>query len=414
MRHLKHPLLVDIGIFAVAWLVRMGWMARWGRLHRDVDLRDLHSVRRVFDGHERLLIEAFAGSPPTPSPQAWPSAIALHQGLGLLTQDPRAPLLLATLLGALTASLVSRGVRQRTDLAGGALAGLLVAALPEHIAWSTSAIPIVHGTTALVAAFVVRPAWARVLLAMVAAGFRPELAVPAVFLGLPGLAALPVAIGQLLALGAPPENALLPALQVNLPLLGMLGPAVLGLVLIGIKGRTSGALAILALVAHIVGSSFADYGARHAMVGSLALCALAGWLPKRAWLAPLLLAALIAESHSLTAIWHTRSSPPQLPSTASDAGCVEISDEPPVPGQPRPSWVAWVDGQVDAPCAVWVEAPEHGEWSSRGLRDRAHRMHTRWELSPVSTHAPGHGRPWKQTWRLMSGPGVPPVRTGER
>jgi len=412
MRSLKKPLLADIGVFAVAWLVRIGWMARWGSLHHDVDLGNLRSVRRVFDGHERLLIEAFAGNPPTPSPQAWPSAITLHQGLGLFTQDPRAPLLLATLLGALAAALICRGVRQRTDLAGGILAGLLVAVLPEHVAWSTSAIPIVHGSTALVAAFVVRPTWARALLAMVAAGLRPELAVPAMFLGLPGLAAWPIAIGQLLAFGAPPENALLPALQVNLPLLGMIGPAVLGLALLGVRDRTSGALAALAVVAHIVGSSFADYGSRHAIVGALALCALAGWLPKRAWLSPLLLAVLLVDTHQLADAWHTRPPPPQLPSTASGTGCIEISDEPPVPGQPRPSWVAWVDGELDAPCAVWVEAPEHGEWSSRGLHDRAHRMHTRWELAPVSTDAPGHGRPWKQTWRLMTGPGVPPGSAG--
>ena len=202
-----------------------------------------------------------------------------------------------------------------------------------------------------------------------------------------------------------PANALLPALEVNLPLLGMLGPAVLGLTLLGIRDRTTGALATLALVTHLVGSTFADYGPRHVLVGGMALCTLVAWMPKRRWVAGLLLAALAFETHSLSTTWHTRPEAPVVPAAATADGCVEISDEPPVPGQPRPSWVLWVDGQLDAPCAIWIEAPEHGEWSSRGLQSRALRMHTRWELRPVSTDDPGHGRPWKQTWRLMSGPG---------
>ena len=399
-------LLADLGVFATAWLVRFGWMARWGTLHSAVDTSDLRSVRRVFDGHERLLIDAFTGSPPTPSPQAWPAAIALHQGLGLLTQDPRAPLLLATLLGALAAALVCRGMRRQTDLQGGLLAGLLVALLPEHVAWSTSAIPIVHGSTALVAAAVVQPRWARAALTMVAAVCRPELAVPALLVGLPGLAAWPVAAAQLALFGSPPANALLPALEVNLPLLGMLGPAVLVLTLLGIRNRRAGALAALALLTHLVGSTFADYGPRHVLVGGMALCALGAWLPQRRWMAGLLLAALLFETHSLSTTWHTRPLAPTHATAVSADGCVEISDEPPVPGQPRPSWVQWVAGELDAPCAIWIEAPEHGEWSSRGLRARAFRMHHRWELQPVSTDAPGHGRPWKQTWRLMGGPGV--------
>ena len=70
MRRLPKPLLADLGIFVVAWLVRYGWMARWGRLHRDVDLSDLRSMRRVFEGLPPDVRPARSPKPGTQSKRA--------------------------------------------------------------------------------------------------------------------------------------------------------------------------------------------------------------------------------------------------------------------------------------------------------------------------------------------------------
>lgn len=397
----------DLALFACAWWLRVGWMGQLGRLHADVDPSSLRSVRQAFDGHERLLFEAFLGQPPTPSPQAWPLAVAVHRALGLVTHDPRALLVLAGTLGAVTTVAVAVAVRRRWGPQSGLMAGALVALLPEHVAWSTSAVPVVHGLACLAAAFAVRSVPLRAVLAALAAGLRPELALPALFLGPAGAAAVATALLQLVLVGRPPGADLLAVWQVNLPLVGFVGPAVLGLALLGLRDRSTGLLAGLALTIHTVGAMFSDYGARHALPAGIALCALAAAHPKRRWLPVVVAMGLLPELIDLRSRWHHRDveGTVDAPRTAA-LGCVEVSDEPPVPGQPMPSWVSLVDGTLDAPCVVWGEAPEHTEWASRGLRDRALRMRWTWELSPVQGGARPPVGPWRQTWLLAAGPGV--------
>ncbi len=411
MSTLRHVRFADFSLFVGAFILRWGWMARWGRVHAAVEPERLQSVRRVFDGHERLLFEAFLGQAPTPSPQAWPLSIVVHQLLGLFSSDPRALLLLAVLCGSLTPVFVAAAVRRHVPpdrrLLAGLSAGVLVGLLPEHAAWSTSATPVVHGLACLSAAFALRSPPARMALAAMAAGFRPELAVPALFLGAPGGAAVVVAAIQVIWFGGPPAAELLPVLRVNLPLVVFIGPASLGFAFVAIHNRRTATLAALVVVVHGVGACFSDYGSRHALPAGVALCALAALDARKVWLPVVIGVGLLPGLAQHQARWHH---PEMQPSVRTDqpgsAACLEISDEPPVPGQPRPSWVALVGGRLSAPCFAWGEAPEHTEWSSRGLWDRAIRMKLLWELSPREVSVPGNGRPWRRTWVLVDGPGL--------
>ena len=399
--------VIDIALFCGAWWLRVGWMGQLGGRHRAVVPGSLRSIRQVFDGHERLLYESFTGQTPTLSPQAWPLSVYLHRALGLLTEDPAALLFLAGTLGAMTAVWVSMGVRRRWGLWPGACAGALVALLPEHVAWSTSAVPVVHGLACLTAAAVTTSGPLRVILAALAAAFRPELAVPAVFLGRSGLAAVAVSAVQLGWLGGPPGAELWPVLRVNLPLLTFLGPATLGLGLLAVRDRPRLVLAGLVLTVHLVGACFSDYGARHALPAAVALCVLVASHSPRPWLPLVVGLSFLPELMDLRERWHRSDArPSEVVSAQEVAGCLELSDEPPIPGQPRPSWVELVSGGVSAPCVVWKEAPEHTEWSSRGLRDRAIRMRSAWTLVPVHTELFGSGRPWRRTWLLTDGPGI--------
>lgn len=411
MTSTRRHAVADLSLFVGALLVRWGFMARWGQQHAAVNSSDLRSIRQVFDGHERLLFDAFLGQPPTPSSQAWPLSVLLHQLMGWVTDDPRAPLLLATVLGSLTAVWIAAAVRRHAPpdraLLAGMSAGMLVAVLPEHVAWSTSATPVVHGLACLAAAFAVRARVARLLFAALAAAFRPELAIPAVFLGWSGGAAVAVAAVQVAVLGGPPGASLWPVLRVNLPLVVFLGPASLGLALLAVRDRTTMALAGLVVVVHCVGACFSDYGSRHALPAAVALCALAALDHRKPWLPLVVGIGLLPALFDLRGRWHHRDAHPSAEAYITvPEDCVEISDEPMIPGQPRPSWVALAAGTVAAPCVVWGEAPEHTEWSSRGLLDRARRMRATWVLSPSETVDPGHGRPWRRTWRLVAGPGV--------
>jgi|GEM_PF-1419278 len=407
MRAPSRTLLADLALFVGAWLVRFGWMGRFGALHATVDPTELRSVRQAFDGHERLLFEAFLGQPPTPSPQAWPLSIWMHQALGWFTTDPRALLLLASVAGALSAVFVSVAVRRKQTLEAGLAAGVLVALLPEHVAWSTSAIPVVHGLACLTAAVAVRSPMPRAVLCALAAAFRPELAVPALFLGPPGLAAGAIAAAQLAWVGTPPAADLWPVLRVNLPLVWFIGPPVLVVALLALRDRTTALLAGLAVTTHLVGASFSDYGARHALPAAMALCALAALDPRKRWLPVVVGLGLLPALVDLQARWHIRADPPVFHTPPHpSADCIEVTDEPPVPGQPMPSWVVLASGDHTAPCVLWGEAPEHSEWSSRGLRDRAIRMRHTWRLVPHTLDARGPGRPWLLRWRLTDGPGL--------
>ncbi len=179
-----------IVLFGVALALRLGWMGRWGALHAGVEPANLRSVRRVFDGHERLFFEAFRGSVADPTAQAWPLGLWVHRGLGLLVSDPRWLLVLPSLAGAVAVVLVAALTSRHFGRRAGAWAGVLAAVLPEHVAWSTSAVPVVLATTLMLWSFWVRSDWGAAVLLGLAAALRPELAVWGLCRGWAGLAGL--------------------------------------------------------------------------------------------------------------------------------------------------------------------------------------------------------------------------------
>lgn len=385
-------------VFIGALLVRLGWVADLARLP-DAQALAAHLAAATgrklapFVGHEDLLLRAFTGHPPDPSAQAWPAAIGLSRALGLLTGDPRVLIIAAALCGATSAVLAAIWAGRRFGTAAGLWTGVLVALLGEHAAWSTSTYPVMHGQVLLLGAFVVRNRWAAAALAAAAASLRPDLAPLALLRGLPGLAALPVAAAHLWLLPGPAASDPLAALASNLPMVRFLGPPILLLALGGLVERKAWPLLGVAALTHLLGSSFADYGSRHALLGGVALCALGGVLAARTrHTAGLVLALGLAwDTHEIAQAWHTTAPPAAagLDLPGPDGTCIEVSEEPPIPGQPIPSHLTRPD--TPSTCRIWGEEDQHAAWTSRGLRDRARRMRTQYRLTPTAKRTLGRG-----------------------
>lgn len=386
-------------VFVGALGVRAG-MVDWDRVP-DAAALQAHAAagwtRKLppFVGHEDLLLRAFAGQPPDASSQAWPAAVALAQSLGLLTGDPRALLALSLLAGALAAALTAVWTRRRFGTAAGLWAGALVALLAEHVAWSTSAYPVMPAHVLLLAAFVAKRRWAAGLWIAAACSFRPDLAPLALLRGLPGLVGLPVAAAWLWVVPSADPGDPLAALSLNWAMVRYLGPPVLLVGLTGLLDRRAWPLVGAALLTHVVGALFADYGARHALLGGVALCALGGVAAARWAHVPgvLLAIGLGWEAVEVAGAWHA----PRLPAAAAlelpepDGTCIEVTGEPPIDGQPLPSHLTLRQSDVQPVCLVWGEEDQHAAWTSRGLRDRARRMRTVYRLTPVAKLAIGRG-----------------------
>lgn len=391
-------------------------MGRWGGLHAGVEPGNLRSVRRVFDGHERLFFEAFRGSVADPTAQAWPLGLWVHRGLGLLVGDPRWLLVLPSLAGAVAVVLVAALTSRHFGRRAGAWAGVLAAVLPEHVAWSTSAVPVVLATTLMLWSFWVRSDWGAAVLLGLAAALRPELALWGLCRGWAGLAGLLVGVAHLVGIGAPPTGSFGAAWSINMLLVDFVAPWV---VLLAAAFAPRGARRVqLGIAAGFAGMAlFTDLGPRHLLLPGLAVCGLAGAAVARrpALVGVAVLGLVLASAQDLRAHWHVRDPAPVLDNATMEGvvdGCVEVSDEPPIPGQPVPSHLSAPAGA----CWVWALAPEHTEWSSRGLRARAHRMGRAYGWTPVAVDAPGGGRPWR-LWVVLEprlpwrGATVPPVRS---
>ena len=108
-------LLPAVTSFLVALAVRLLWVA---------DLpayADARSLRRIFDGHERLYLDAFAQRGLSDaSPSFHPLLGHLAQALGAWTSDPRALLLMSAIAGAGAAAVgwTSRHPAGRRALGG--------------------------------------------------------------------------------------------------------------------------------------------------------------------------------------------------------------------------------------------------------------------------------------------------------
>ncbi len=371
----RHLLIVP-GLLAL--VVRLAWVPTWSRLR--------------FDGHERLYLAAFEGSPPDPSLQANPVLCALYQALGLLTHDPRALVVLSAVAGASMVLAVSLWTERRLGLRAGLWAGALVAVLGEHAAWSTSPFNVMLPNALLAWGFVAGR-WSGVLIAL-ATCMRPDLVLAGLLRGWPGLGGA-AGVAMLLVLGGLPPGDPLAALGANLPMVRFLGPPVLlGGALLALAVPRARTLVGAVLLLHLGGALFADYGARHGLFGATLLCIAVAALSSRRWgsvVACGVLVGLCVETAEISRIWHARPIPPALSADLPPlpAGCVEVSEEPPIPGQALPSHLSFRQGEIEADCVVWGEESQHYGWSSRNLRDRARRMRTLYHLEPIARWDPG-------------------------
>lgn len=374
-------------VLAVALVVRLLWLPDWDRVLPPVDGR--WPPGGAFDGHERGYVRAFLGQAPDPSTQAWPLLTGLYGLLGRLTGDVRALVVLSGLAGASTALAAALWTARRFSRAAGLWAGLLVALLPEHAAWSTSAYNVALPTTLLAWAFVARSRHVQALLVVLAVSMRGELALLSPFVGWAGLVGPPVAAAWFHHLGAPEAGDPLLALRLNLPMVRYLGPPVLLVGLLALRDREAWPVAGFALWVHLSAAPFFDLGFRHELLGGLAACVLCGVAAARLRHLPgvVVAAGLLWGSRDLAARWNA--SPGFEPAEIVTAGtpdpaCVEVTDEPPIAGQPLQSHVGLWTGEVDPSCVLWGEAAIHRAWTSRALHDRALRMRTLYRLTPVA------------------------------
>ncbi|MCK6504873.1 hypothetical protein L6R53_15980 [Myxococcota bacterium] len=373
-------------ILLAALLVRL-WLPDWDRYLPPVGGR--WPPGGVFDGHERGYVLAFLGQRPDPSTQAWPLLAWGYQALGHLSADPRLLVGVNTLAGASVPLAASLWVARRFGRAAGLWTGVLAALLPEAVAWSGSAYNVAIPTALLAWAFVARRPLVVALLVSLAVSMRGELALLAPFAGPVGLVGMPVAAAWLSALGGPDPGDPLLALRTNLPLLGLLGPPVLLLGLLALRDRRAWPVAAFVLWNLLSSATFADLGGRHLVLGGVGACALVGVAAARLRHLPGVVAALglLWGLEDLSERWYRQAPLPAeelagLP--APDPACVEVTEEPPIPGQPLPSHLGLWTGQVQGPCVLWGETAIHRAWTSRGLQDRALRMRALYELEPVA------------------------------
>lgn len=394
----------SLGLFLGALWLRYSWMGEGGARHRAVDPGSLRSVRQVFDGHERLYFAAFTGDPPDPSPQAWPAGLWLWQAVGALGQDPRLLLAVSAVAGALGVVVLERWVRRERGARAGAWAGLLACLLPAHVVWSTSAVPVALAATLMLLGLTLRSRWGAVVAMVAATLLRPELAVLGLLRGALGLGPL-LAGGLLLwGVGRPPGSPVGVSVLGNALMVDFVAP--FGLLLAALLGRWRRPWLGVCLAVGVF-AGFADLGPRHLLLPGLLVCGLAGAAVARwgRWLGVLAVLSLVGELGDLRQAWHSPAPRPplELPGgvlpAAPPADCVEVSGEPPIPGQPIPSHLTVPAGG----CRVWGMAPEHTAWSSRGLRARARRMRRRYGGEVVAAEVPGQGRPWRVWIRLGDG-----------
>lgn len=359
--------------------------------------------RHRFDGHETDYLRAFLGESGPASTRLYPLLAGLYRALGALSDDPRVLLGLNLAAGVLLVGVAAGWVGRRAGPAAAWGVGILLALSPAHAAWSASAYNVILPQLALVAGCALG-GWGGAALYALGCACRVELAAlaPAVAL----VADRRVALGALGALGAWPALGAAPdprplglVLPANLPLTAYLGPLgqLPGLVLVGLAVHR-GALPWLGAAAwtHLVGACFDDQGTRHGLFGGLCLAATVASAPGlRRWLtlpaAVWLLWGLVglrgtfyADAASFRAAL-----PPDLPRLdGPPEGCVEVLDDPVDPrshwnlrggwGVPE-RWPRGEDGLRRELC--WGEEAIHRAWTSRGLDDRALRMHTLY--SPV-------------------------------
>ena len=111
---------------------------------------------------------------------------ALYEGLGQLTQDERALVVFSGVVGSLGVVAAAVWVARTIHATAGLWTGILVAVLPEHVAWSTSAYNVILPLTLLLWSLVLRGRWSFIL-AAAAVSMRAELVLLAPLAGWPAM-----------------------------------------------------------------------------------------------------------------------------------------------------------------------------------------------------------------------------------
>jgi len=337
--------------------------------------------RHRFDGHEADYLAAFQGAVLEPSTRHMPLLAGAYRGLGRLTEAPDALLAVNLAAGVVTA-VAGATLARRGRLA----TGLLLALSPTLVFWSANAYHVAIPLALTVVGAAVGGWWGAALFALGAAN-RLELALLA-----PAVACLGgwrVAVGAVGALAgwplldsAPALTPLATALPVNLQLpdfLGALGtPWGLLLVAASVRRRSLPLLAATAWV-HVVGSCFDDYGTRHALLGAVTLAVLVGSSERR-WVVAVALAWSAWQTHQVVTWYYAPDSVFQatVPDLPEPPPCTEVLDDPLARGSHWHVRDAWPEGTV-----CWGEERIHRAWTSRGLQDRALRMHRVYDPVPI-------------------------------
>jgi len=388
-----HPISTKtaVALFSGAVGIRLLAVPTWSRL--------------AFEGHEALYLAAFEGAEVPASTQAIPLLTFLYKWVGVLTTDSRALILLSALAGGAAVVGAAVWIGRWVSPTAGLWTGVLVALLPEHAAWSTSAYNVILPHALLIWAFALG-GWRAFVLIGLAASLRIELGLIAVALGWPAVGGL---AGLFWGLETPPISDPSLAFLLNLPMVAYLGPPVLLLGVVGLRDRRTWSLLAIALWVHLVGAAFDDYGARHGLLGGVALCgivaATATW--SRTVLPVTVAAGLIWGLRDLHTTWNADESEVGAPleAVASDlpalpSACVQVVDEPPLQGQAQRSHFAYFSGGITADCVVWGEEFWHRRWNSRSLHDRALRMRVLYRMTPIAAVRPSGGGPVRIYHRL--------------
>ena len=378
-----------LGVLIVAVL------ARWVALPLD---------RHVFDGHEALYLRAFLGELIPTSAKLMPLPAMFLAFVGRFGRDPETLLHLHLGLGVCAVALGGLAAARGERPIVGIFVGALLATAPAHVAWSASAYNVILPQALLMGALALGGLRGAPLYAL-ACGCRIELALfaPAVALiggwrlALGGLGAL-IAAPTLLHGGGPPLRPLGVVWPANLQLSALAGPVgtLPGLAAVAFAAPRAAWRPLAAgVLGFVVMACFDDLGDRHLLFPAFCLY-LAAARAEGLWrlgLAALLVLNLVglhrlSERFYATAPIYSASLPTTLPTITAPLPCVELLDDP---LDPRSHWErrgawwgfgTWPQAEGVQASLCWGEEAGHWAWTSRGLHDRALRMHSLYDVEP--------------------------------
>lgn len=348
--------------------------------------------RHRFEGHELDYLAAFSNQPWEASTRTYPLLAEFYAGLGLVFSSPYALVALNLLASVVTVAAAWWWARKHHSESAAWMLAILMALAPTHAFWASS----IYNVTLPQAFLLVGVAlggWRGAAAVAIACNLRIELALFAPLIGLlsdrrAALGCMGAAVAWPLMDTAPHVVSPSVAFPVNLPLTEMLGPlgTLSGLCLVALAiQRHNAHLAAAAVVVHLLGSAFDDYGTRHGLFG--AFCAMAllasatGWRRMLAPLACVLFAShLVDLREEVRMPQHTFTAQlPDLPrARALPEDCHEILDDPLAEGSHWRIRDSWPQGRV-----CWGEERIHRAWTTRGLQDRRLRMHRTYSLTPL-------------------------------